>query len=226
MISHKYKCIFIHIPKCAGTSIEEALGHFDDYTGVDAQDHRMIRYFENPIPYKYILRNKSNFISFLRSLKWRFTNKINPKNNLKVTIKQYHEYFKFTIVRNPWDRVFSAYKNIMRDESHIKLLGIKKDLQFIDFVRNYAGNEFFTMPAMEYLKNYNGEITMDHIGRFENLETDFKKICEKMELSNIKLPHKLNRNNKDSYRDFYDSETMQLVAEIYEEEIGLFGYQF
>jgi hypothetical protein len=82
MISHKYKCIFIHIPKCAGTSIEEALGHFDDYTGVDAQDHRMIRYLENPIPYKYILRNSSNFISFLRSLKWRITTKINPKNNL------------------------------------------------------------------------------------------------------------------------------------------------
>ena len=33
MVSHKHKCIFIHIPKCAGTSIEEALGHFDGYRG-------------------------------------------------------------------------------------------------------------------------------------------------------------------------------------------------
>ena len=26
MISHKHKCIFIHIPKCAGSSIETAFG--------------------------------------------------------------------------------------------------------------------------------------------------------------------------------------------------------
>ena len=42
MISHKhkYKCIFIHIPKCAGTSIEKALGHFELYNGRGRQDHR------------------------------------------------------------------------------------------------------------------------------------------------------------------------------------------
>ena len=33
MISNDYRCIFIHIPKCAGTSIEDALGHLDNHPG-------------------------------------------------------------------------------------------------------------------------------------------------------------------------------------------------
>ena len=49
MISHEHKCIFIHIPKCAGTSIESALGHLNNYTGINRQDHRTIRMIEKPI---------------------------------------------------------------------------------------------------------------------------------------------------------------------------------
>ena len=48
MISHNYKFIHIHIPKCAGTSIEKAFGHFDAHTGKNAQDHRTLRMIEQP----------------------------------------------------------------------------------------------------------------------------------------------------------------------------------
>lgn len=49
MMSYKYKCIFIHIPKSAGTSIEQTLGHFKQLKrGV--QDHRTIREME-PMPF-------------------------------------------------------------------------------------------------------------------------------------------------------------------------------
>uniref|UniRef100_A0A1D9FVM8 Sulfotransferase family protein n=1 Tax=Moorena producens (strain JHB) TaxID=1454205 RepID=A0A1D9FVM8_MOOP1 len=48
MISHEHKCIFVHIPKCAGTSIEHLLGHFDDFSGRGGQDHRSIRTIEQP----------------------------------------------------------------------------------------------------------------------------------------------------------------------------------
>jgi hypothetical protein len=45
MISHEYKCIFVHIPKTAGSSIEQKLGWFDELKwGV--QDHRTIREIE------------------------------------------------------------------------------------------------------------------------------------------------------------------------------------
>ena len=69
MISHKYKCIFIHLPKCAGTSIESALGHFENLRpGV--QDHRSIRMIEKPFITPRAFSSQENIIEVLRRLKF------------------------------------------------------------------------------------------------------------------------------------------------------------
>ena len=92
MISHKYKCIFIHIPKCAGTSIEQALGHFDEYSGRGRQDHRTIRMIENPAPPIQVISSKENIIQYLKGKKRIFYDKTpNPKNKLSVTRQQYQK---------------------------------------------------------------------------------------------------------------------------------------
>ena len=123
-------------------------------------------------------------------------------------------------------RVYSAYKNIMRDEIHMKQRRISKDLQFTDFIKTYVRLDRLTIPAVEYLKNYKGKIDMDYIGRFENLESDFHKVCDIMNLSNISLPHKIKSHKKDNYKKFYNSDTTKLVDEIFKEDIELFGYKF
>ena len=68
MISHKYKCIHIHIPKCAGTSIEKALGHFDGHEGRNGQDHRTIRMIEQPWLTKHSVRSISNLKEIFRRI--------------------------------------------------------------------------------------------------------------------------------------------------------------
>jgi len=45
MISKEHKCIYIHIPKTAGTSIEKKLGHFETLT-YNIQDHRTLQEVE------------------------------------------------------------------------------------------------------------------------------------------------------------------------------------
>ena len=87
MISHKYKCIFIHIPKCGGSSIEHCLINK---------------------PYDITETN------YKRCYGWDDKNKIWMQHATVEEIKnlyidKFYEYFRFVITRNPWARSISDY---------------------------------------------------------------------------------------------------------------------
>ena len=111
MISHKYKCIHIHIPKCAGTSIEKALGHFDGHEGRNGQDHRTIRMIEQPFLTKHSVSSLSNVKEIFRRLRHKTIIKTNPKNHEVVTKEQFMRYFKFNFLFNLFHIYFFFKKN-------------------------------------------------------------------------------------------------------------------
>ena len=88
MISHEHKCIFIHIPKCAGTSIESALGHLDGHAGRGGQDHRSIRTIEQPLITPKIFSSKENVLEVARRLRYKARAVKNPRNKLTLTREQ------------------------------------------------------------------------------------------------------------------------------------------
>ena len=71
-----------------------------------------------------------------------------------------------------------------------------------------------------------GNILADYIGRFENLEKDFKYIKEKLSLKGT-LEH-VNKNplerNK-NYLDYYEQESIELVNYVYKDDFEIFGYE-
>lgn len=224
MISHKYRCIFIHIPKCAGTSIESALGHLENHTGRGGQDHRIYRHIEKPLPIKEVLSSGNNIREAWRRFRNSFKIPENPRNAYTVTKEQFQSYYSFSFVRNPWARAFSWYQNMMADPLHRKNLNIPDNQPFSEFLAKHAGKGYLR-PQTYWLKNYSGSIELDFIGRFENLQEDFKKICQDLNIDGVQLPHKLKSKNVD-YRDYYHDGLVELVAEVYSEEIEMFGYTF
>ena len=149
-------------------------------------------------------------------------------------LSRYHEmcniddYFKFTFTRNPWDRLLSCYKylksggrnNCKHDIDAGKEL---KDIEFSDFVRNITNYNFIHIkPQMFFIEHIN---SLDFIGRFENLQGDFNKVCDKIGLERRQLPHK-NKSIHKHYTEYYNDETKQIVAERYAKDIECFGYTF
>jgi len=140
-----------------------------------------------------------------------------------VTKQQFDEYFKFAFVRNPWDRELSLYKYILKNtthHSHKKYLKFRHPVNFSKFLRQRP----VLLQQYDYVSN-NGEIQLNFIGRFENLQQDFNVVCDKIGIKHQELPH-LNRTGHKPYTEFYDEEAKQIVAEKHAQDIEYFGYKF
>ncbi|GAB4526702.1 MAG: sulfotransferase family 2 domain-containing protein [Anaerolineales bacterium] len=218
MISHTYHCVFIHIPKTAGSSIEHKLGA-DITTRRNRQDHRSVRHIEplGPNGYRELLR-AGDWDTLYRRLKYA----LQAKSYL--TPAQYQTYFKFTFVRNPWARVHSWYKNVLKDPLHQRELGVPPNCPFPVFVEKYL-DCWALQPQLTWLYNHQYQITLDFIGRFENLDADFAIVAQRIGLKDAALPH-LVRSGGRSYRQAYDDRSRDRVAQRYAEEIARFGYTF
>ena len=220
MISHENKCIYIHIPKTAGTSVEKHLGAHQSVGLRLKQDHRTVSNIMGGIsPFS---SGKVNLRSILVYFNQRYKGALQGVNF--VSKRQFDSYFKFCFVRNPWDRTYSWYRNVLRDPLHQKELGISEDITFSDFV-TYHANQWALRPQIDWIVNAEGKVIVDYVGKFENLEYDFKVICEHLGLEDSTLPMTLD-SGKVTYIDAYDNSLKKLVAERYHKEIKLFNYRF
>ncbi len=225
MISHKYKCIHIHIPKCAGTSIEKALGHLDDHKGRNGQDHRTIRMIEQPWLTRHSLKSVSNIKEIFRKIRHKIMTKTNPKNHKVVTSEQFKNYFKFTIVRNPYSRVFSWYNNVIRDEIQLNYYGISKDIEFPEYLKRCLKKTYMMSQQVYWLKNFKGKINLDYIGKFENIEDVFKEISQNISSEKISFPHE-QKSTKIDYKTYYNNFSIDLVTKFYKDDLEIFDYKF
>jgi len=201
VINNTYKFLFVHIQKTAGISIRESLKEIKD-TKNFYYPHYMINLVEEDLS----------------------------------------EYFKFCFVRNPWDRMLSWYnmmlnKNIHNDFSEYILSNSLNFSQFLD-LKNiiYEKNELeydgitpypkcLYFNQLDYISDHDGNIIIDFIGRFENINEDYKNILLKIGVNNLPLPH-LNKFDHKNYRYYYNDSDIEKVYNIFKRDIEYFGYEF
>ncbi|TDY11770.1 MULTISPECIES: sulfotransferase family 2 domain-containing protein [Flavobacteriaceae] len=212
MISHKHKCIFIHIPKTAGTSINSFF-----YPKVKF-------HFNNP--------------DYERLFGWCPKRKLHMQHATAkqlletelVTEEQWSNYFKFVFVRNPWDRAYSDY-NFVQKFSGVQ--GSFKDFlnkasAFHDILNNSSNSNYLgdhLLPQTNFFETH-GVYKPDYIGRFENFSMDIKKVLSSLDISKEFNVFQNKSERKKDYSLFYTNSEKALVSQLYKEDILQFGYSF
>ena len=138
--------------------------------------------------------------------------------------KRYKNFFSFTFVRNPWDRVVSLY-NFQNQYNGFNKLNEPKHQEFERFLKILPKKSKFRHPMVNYITN-NNKIIVNYIGRFETLEEDLHIIFERVGRPlPDKLPHKVKTDRK-HYTEYYNDKTMQIVAHMFRKDIEVFGYEY
>ena len=140
-------------------------------------------------------------------------------------------YYTFTFVRNPWDRMVSYYKFRIKRSFNMYNHGdcFRKWIGFLcsDDVQKIKAYHFnlAIKNQREFLVNKSNKFSVDFIGKFENLQEDFNTVCSDIGIPRQQLPH-VNKTDHKHYTEYYDDETRQIVAERYAKDIEYFGYKF
>lgn len=211
-ISHQHRCIFIHVPKCGGTSLEDALGMLRDWRTEDAE----VLYGRVSSPAWLAMQWRSNF---LQHLTWREFIQAVPEDRRRG-------YRSFAFVRHPLHRLASEWANLDGDLlDYARARGVElSGLQFEEFVvRAVRLDHPHLRPQLEFLQGDDGSLAVQEIGRFESLQQDFARICGAINVRAM-LPHR-NRGVRPRRADMFTARALALVAERYKCDFEAFGYQ-
>ncbi len=127
------------------------------------------------------------------------------------------KYFKFVFCRNPWDRLISIYFG-RQQLLDVRMPSVRN---FIESADSQGG---VTVAQVKWIKDVDGKINIDFVGRFENFNEDWKKVCKRLGI-NKELPH-FNKSQHKPYYEYYDDELIEVVRNKYKEDIDYFGYKY
>lgn len=245
IVSHKFGFIFVKTGKVAGTSLEMALSRFlgpedivTPVTGNDELDRyrrgfRTAQNFQKTVgqlrPAEWGRWLKASLRSRWRSGEGRVLARNQfPKhywNHMaardirdRIGDEVWQRYFKFTVERNPWDKVVSAYYWDRKQQ---------RSLSFREFVLSGA-------PLTSQFERYtvDGRVAMDRILRYERLYPELTELSERLGLPEDVGKTMQTLSAKGGYRPtpdvqgFYDDQTRELVEICFAREIRLLGFTF
>lgn len=204
IVSQKRQFVFIHIYKTAGTSIKRVLRQY-------AME-----------PWQHSANSVLKRIG-VRQFKPGDRGDHDKASDLigEMGRREFDQLFSFAFVRNPWDWELSHYRYILKMPKHDLHQQVKQLSGFSDYIRFRCDRRFHTQESFLL---HDGKPVVDFVGRFENLESDFRYVCRRIGIP-FRLPS-LNRTKKEDYQRHYDDQTRELVATTFANDIRRFGYRF
>lgn len=228
MYSHDYKFIYVHIPKSAGTFIKHYL-----LSNIEPE-------YENN-------QNQQDYDD-----KYRVTCE-RALSAITIDVPNYEEYFKFTIVRNPFDRVVSMYTYLggwkfdyfVENNIESPMIPyvqkfhdyyIRDDFEgFIDYAYNQGNIKKFHAGYYEsYVSRIKvgTTISIDQYYKVEDIKSCLKDLSKRFGFSRDTGFNDWRQNSsseykkKKSYKDYYTADTRDIVSNHFIEDLNYFNYGF
>ena len=239
IVSHRHEFIFVRPRKVAGTSIQLSLarvcGEGDEIDSAEVFDPRVDTDRFGPME----VRNR-------RSVSLGRGGHVLPDAiRESVGARVWDNYFKFTVLRNPFDLIVSyiyfkftadwvgvlgrspyffrrpryAFRHL--DLSRIRRLFLDGDRK--ESVERILKREFFKyiheIPEFYFL---DGQEYADYYVRYENLQNDYDELCRRLRIPSQDLPRTKDKLRKsgDDYRDYYSDWSWKYVADLCREMIA------
>ena len=142
--------------------------------------------------------------------------------------KIFNSLYKFCFVRNPYDRLFSAY-------TFLKEGGINnQDLEFSNsYLQEFASFDEFVLKGLEkeeimnwvhfkpqytFVCDENDNIVMDFVGKMENLNADFNTVCK-----HLNIDSELQKlNMSEAKKNDFSEEVKTMIKLKYQKDFNLF----
>jgi len=205
LISEKNKFLFIHIYKNAGASIAKALRPYSS-SKVELMLNKPLRkigiHIFDPSPFP-------DHLTALQIME-------------RLGRDHFMSLYRFAIVRNPWDWQVSLYNYALKDKTHFEHGMTKAFSGFEEYLEWRCDGNY--QLQKDFIYDSEGNCLVNFTGRFENLDNDFKVICNTIGVQ-ASLP-KVHVLRSDDYRGHYSLYSRTLIEKTFEEDIRMFGYEF
>jgi hypothetical protein len=142
--------------------------------------------------------------------------KTSPHLNAKMnmTPQKWDTYYKFTFIRNPYDRIISGWNHMNKQipfKEYVKMKNFVSDMEYIHVFMNQT----------KHIMNERGQIITNFIGHFETLEEDLNKVLNHLKIFyRIHNPYQIVNSHKHlHFSSYYDQETLNIVNLLIEDDL-------
>ena len=201
LLSSRFRLLFVHIPKTAGTSVAQYL------TTLDPSARRKLSWFQ---------RTQHLTLAQIKDT---------------LGARRLEELTSFAVVRNPFDRFCSTFFYLRTaPRTRQRMSAVRSMDEFAALVAagaTWLTHVRSIRTQLEFIRDGNA-IGVDRIVRFKSLEPELTALLDEAGVGPLPpLPHaNASQRDRPGYRDHYSALARDTVAQLYADDLKVLGYAF
>jgi hypothetical protein len=150
--------------------------------------------------------------------------------------EEWKGFFSFCFVRNPFDRLVSAYIMFKRyrtsskaEESFRRQITLSRILDVVEDENiSPIGDSYFAKLKKHSIPITSGFFPVDSVNeiyRFESFPSEYRRLCQQLEIPPGEIPH-FRKSDREPYQEYFDAATRARAEKVFQKDCERFGYKF